>query len=71
MPSYIITCKDDATDEQVQAAKQHAKDQGGKITHEYSLIKGFACEFPSDAVNTLESHEHVKTVEEDGKMTTQ
>jgi hypothetical protein len=23
-------------------AKQHAKDQGGEITHEYSLIKGFA-----------------------------
>ena len=24
------------------SAKQHAIDQGGKITHEYSLIKGFA-----------------------------
>jgi hypothetical protein len=24
------------------SAKQHALDQGGKITHEYSLIKGFA-----------------------------
>lgn len=26
-------------------AKQHAKDQGGEITHEYSLIKGFAYVF--------------------------
>jgi hypothetical protein len=26
----------------VDSAKQHAIDQGGKITQEYSLIKGFA-----------------------------
>ncbi|ETS82489.1 hypothetical protein PFICI_04365 [Pestalotiopsis fici W106-1] len=71
MPSYIVTCKDDASPEQVAAAKQHAKDQGGKITHEYSLIKGFAVEFPKDSVQTLESHEHVKAVEADQEMKTQ
>lgn len=37
-----VTCKDNASAEEVAAAKQHAKDQGGKITHEYNLIKGFA-----------------------------
>ncbi|KID80629.1 pyruvate dehydrogenase kinase, partial [Metarhizium brunneum ARSEF 3297] len=42
MPGYIVTCKDDATEDQIKAAKQHALDQGGKITHEYTLIKGFA-----------------------------
>ncbi|KAG8354615.1 hypothetical protein FVEN_g7514 [Fusarium venenatum] len=71
MPSYIVTCKEDASDEQVQSAKQHAIDQGGKIGHEYSLIKGFSVEFPADSVQTLESHEHIKAVEEDGVMTTQ
>ncbi|RGP76792.1 peptidase inhibitor i9 [Fusarium longipes] len=71
MPSYIVTCKEDATDEQVQSAKQHATDQGGKITHEYSLIKGFAVEFPNDSVQTLESHEHIQAVEHDGEMRTQ
>ncbi|KAK9784502.1 putative Inhibitor I9 domain-containing protein [Seiridium cardinale] len=71
MPSYIVTCKDDASPDQVAAAKQHAKDQGGKITHEYNLIKGFAVEFPQDSVSTLESHEHVKAVEEDKEMKTQ
>ncbi|CAG7566569.1 unnamed protein product [Fusarium equiseti] len=71
MPSYIVTCKDDASDEQVQAAKDHAKNQGGKITHEYSLIKGFAVQFDSDSVQTLESHEHVQAVEPDGEMKTQ
>ncbi|KAH7244639.1 hypothetical protein NW754_008509 [Fusarium falciforme] len=71
MPTYIVTCKDDASPEQVESAKQHAKDQGGKITHEYSLIKGFAVEYPSDAVQTLESHEHVKAVEADQEVRTQ
>ncbi|KAF2964097.1 hypothetical protein GQX73_g9484 [Xylaria multiplex] len=52
MPTYIITCKSDATPEQVAAAKQHAKDQGGKITHEYNIIKGFAVEFPADKITT-------------------
>ncbi|KAJ6444248.1 peptidase inhibitor i9 domain-containing protein [Purpureocillium lavendulum] len=53
------------------SAKKHAKDQGGTIGYEYSLIKGFSVECPNDAVNTLESHEHVKAVERDGQMHTQ
>ncbi|UNI22057.1 hypothetical protein JDV02_007981 [Purpureocillium takamizusanense] len=71
MPSYIVTCKDDATPDQVEAAKKHAKEQGGTIGHEYSLIKGFSVSFPNDAITTLESHEHVKAVEKDGQMHTQ
>ncbi|KAL4726839.1 hypothetical protein ACLX1H_005729 [Fusarium chlamydosporum] len=77
MPAYIVktpanvTCKEDATDDQVQSAKQHAIDQGGKITQEYSIIKGFAVKFDDDAVQTLESHEHVHAVEPDGEMRTQ
>ncbi|KAJ4258700.1 hypothetical protein NW762_007784 [Fusarium torreyae] len=69
MPTYIVTCNDDASPDQVESAKQHAKDQGGKITHEYNLIKGFAVEYPSDSVQTLESHEHVKAVEADQEVT--
>ncbi|KAI5861875.1 alpha-ketoacid dehydrogenase kinase [Durotheca rogersii] len=65
MPTYIVTCNPDATPEQVAAAKQHAIDQGGKIGHEYSLIKGFSVTFPNDSISTLASHEHVKDVELD------
>ncbi|RYP90870.1 hypothetical protein DL770_003008 [Monosporascus sp. CRB-9-2] len=68
MPTYIVTCKSDATPEQVAAAKKHAEDQGGTIRHEYNLIKGFSVEFPKDSVATLESNEHVKTVEQDQEM---
>ncbi|KAH9908572.1 peptidase inhibitor I9 [Xylariomycetidae sp. FL2044] len=71
MPSYIITCKKDATPEQVAAAKKHAEEQGGKIGHEYNLIKGFSVTFPKDSVQTMESHEHVQAVEEDKEMKTQ
>ncbi|KAI0478642.1 alpha-ketoacid dehydrogenase kinase [Xylariaceae sp. FL0804] len=60
MPGYIVTCKKDATPEQVAAAKKHAEEQGGKIGHEYKLIKGFSVEFPKDSVQTMESHEHVE-----------
>ncbi|KAK1771294.1 hypothetical protein QBC33DRAFT_523212 [Phialemonium atrogriseum] len=71
MPTYIVTCKDDATPEQVAQAKKHATDQGGKIGHEYSLIKGFSVSFPEDSVTTLEKHEHVKAVEKDQEVKTQ
>ncbi|KAI0799120.1 hypothetical protein GGR55DRAFT_684305 [Xylaria sp. FL0064] len=72
MPTtYIVTCKEDASPEQVAEAKKHAQDQGGKITHEYNLIKGFAVEIPDDTVNTLESHPHIKGVEKDQEVKTQ
>ncbi|KAI0425558.1 hypothetical protein F5Y09DRAFT_321478 [Xylaria sp. FL1042] len=72
MPTtYIVTCKDDATPEQVAQAKQHAKDQGGKITHEYNLIKGFAVEIPDGTVSSLDAHPSVKGVEKDQEVKTQ
>ncbi|XDG09641.1 hypothetical protein ABKA04_009256 [Annulohypoxylon sp. FPYF3050] len=65
MPTYIVTCKPDASPEQVAAAKKHAEDQGGKIGHEYKLIKGFSVTFPNDAITTLESSPNVQGVELD------
>ncbi|KAM0472862.1 hypothetical protein ACHAPX_008539 [Trichoderma viride] len=71
MPAYIVTLHDDASDAQVAAAKQKATDAGGKITQEYSLIKGFAVEYPEGTVSTLEQDPSVKAVEEDSVMRTQ
>ncbi|KAM7203802.1 hypothetical protein V8F20_003808 [Naviculisporaceae sp. PSN 640] len=68
MPSYIVTLKEDATDEQIAAAKKQAQDQGGKIGHEYNLIKGFQVIFPEGSVHSLDSNEHVKAVEADGEV---
>ncbi|QUC16701.1 uncharacterized protein UV8b_00942 [Ustilaginoidea virens] len=70
MPSYIVSLKDDATDEQVKAAKQQAVEQGGVIGHEYTLFKGFSVTFDKDAITTLEANQDVKSVEVDGQVTT-
>ncbi|KAI0394347.1 hypothetical protein F5Y17DRAFT_457985 [Xylariaceae sp. FL0594] len=67
----LVTLKDDATDEQVAQTKQQVKDQGGKITKEYTIIKGFAVEYPDDSVVTLEEHPHVQSVEADQEVKTQ
>ncbi|KAA8611703.1 peptidase inhibitor i9 protein [Pyrenophora tritici-repentis] len=67
MAQFNITLKKDAPQEQLDAAKKHVTDQGGKIVNEFTLIKGFTAEIPDDAVTTLESNEHV-TVEKDAEM---
>ncbi|SPO05878.1 related to proteinase inhibitor PBI2 [Cephalotrichum gorgonifer] len=71
MPTYIVSLKDDATPDQIKEAKDLAVSQGGTIGHEYSLIKAFSVTYPEGSVNTLDSNEHVKAVELDGKVTTQ
>ncbi|CAI9631637.1 hypothetical protein AA0114_g12174 [Alternaria tenuissima] len=67
MAQFNITLKKDAPKEELEAAKKHVTDQGGKIVNEFTLIKGFTAEIPDDAVSTLESNEHV-TVEKDAEI---
>ncbi|KAL7785980.1 hypothetical protein V8C37DRAFT_393082 [Trichoderma ceciliae] len=71
MPSYIVTLKENATDNDFAAAKKKAIDAGGNITHEYSLIKGFSVEYPEGTVVTLDSDPNVQSVEADQVVTTQ
>ncbi|KAL8905699.1 MAG: hypothetical protein Q9171_006575 [Xanthocarpia ochracea] len=72
MPIYNITLKDGASPEQLskKRAKDDAKNQGGEVKHEFTLIKGFTVEFPADKVTTLETNEHIH-VEQDGAVKTQ
>ncbi|KAI4635744.1 uncharacterized protein J4E87_000699 [Alternaria ethzedia] len=70
MPAFMVTLKDSAPKEELDKAKQHVTDQGGKITNEFTLIKGFSAEIPDDVVTTLSSNEHVN-VEADGEVKTQ
>ncbi|MCJ1292936.1 hypothetical protein MMC34_004489 [Xylographa carneopallida] len=67
---YNVTLKDDAPPEELAKAKETAKSQGGEITHEFSLIKGFTVNYPDDKMSTLESNEHIH-VEQDGEVKTQ
>ncbi|KAJ5164078.1 Proteinase inhibitor propeptide [Penicillium coprophilum] len=70
MPLYNITLKADAPVEELEKAKDTAREKGGVIRHEYSIIKGFTVEFPDDNVQSFESTEHVH-VEQDGAVETQ
>ncbi|KAF2127605.1 hypothetical protein P153DRAFT_52284 [Dothidotthia symphoricarpi CBS 119687] len=70
MAQFNVTLAKDAPHEELDKAKQHVKDQGGKIVHEFTLIKGFTAEIPDDAVSTLSSNKHV-TVEKDSEVKTQ
>ncbi|KAF2861652.1 hypothetical protein K470DRAFT_269731 [Piedraia hortae CBS 480.64] len=70
MPTINVSLKEGANADQLEAAKKQVQDQGGKITHEYKLVKGFTAEFPDDKVQTLASNEALN-VEADGKVTTQ
>ncbi|CDM34443.1 hypothetical protein DTO013E5_4952 [Penicillium roqueforti] len=67
MPLYNITLKTNAPVEELEKAKAFAREKGGVIRHEYSIIKGFTVEFPDDTVQTLKSTEHVH-IEQDGAV---
>ncbi|EME47802.1 hypothetical protein DOTSEDRAFT_60196 [Dothistroma septosporum NZE10] len=71
MPAINVSLKDKNGDaSKLEEAKKQVTEQGGKITNEFTLIKGFTAEFPADKVHTLSSNEHIN-VENDGKVTTQ
>ncbi|KAF2821127.1 hypothetical protein CC86DRAFT_449050 [Ophiobolus disseminans] len=70
MPQFNITLAKDASNDELEKAKQHVKDQGGEIVSEFTLIKGFTAKIPDDAVSTLQSNDKI-TVEADGEVTTQ
>ncbi|KAL4749972.1 hypothetical protein BDW72DRAFT_176816 [Aspergillus terricola var. indicus] len=67
MPTYMIKLKPSATAEDIQAVKDNAVSNGGTITHEYKLLKGFAVAMPErvTSMSFVEDHPHVEHVELD------
>ena len=43
---YIITLKDTCADSEASSIKSKITELGGKITNEFSLIKGFSAQLP-------------------------
>ncbi|KAK7707882.1 hypothetical protein SLS57_009141 [Botryosphaeria dothidea] len=77
MPAINVTLKEGASADELEKAKKSVADQGGKVTHEFKLIKGFTydyptlfAEFPADTVHSLATNDHV-TVEADQEVKTQ
>ncbi|KAH6717854.1 hypothetical protein BKA61DRAFT_475274 [Leptodontidium sp. MPI-SDFR-AT-0119] len=53
--SVIISYEDNNTpDSVIEEAKAAIKAAGGIITHEYQLIKGFACKAPAKALELVQ-----------------
>ncbi|KAI6892008.1 hypothetical protein KC318_g12908 [Hortaea werneckii] len=46
MPTINVSLKEGASADQLDAAKKQCSDQGGKIVHEFKLVKGFTHRFP-------------------------
>ena len=69
----IMSWPNDTPDSVVEAAKQAIIDAKGVITHEYNIIKGFACHAPAsvfEMVSTMNA-QHPPEIEEDGIVSTQ
>ncbi|KAG5420053.1 hypothetical protein I9W82_001933 [Candida metapsilosis] len=69
--AYIVTLKDDTSDQEVESIKSKIKDLGGEITNEFSLIKGFAVKLPQIHADSLHKVNQIATVEEDKEVHTQ
>jgi len=71
MPQQInVTLKSDADASKLEDAKKKITEAGGKILHEFKLVKGFTAQVPDDHVSTLSADESL-TVEKDGQVSTQ
>lgn len=68
LKTYIITLKDSVSQADVDAFKKKVNDLGGSIASEFSLFKGFVAKLPANTASVFDSHENVKSVEEDQEV---
>ncbi|MBW0519963.1 hypothetical protein O181_059678 [Austropuccinia psidii MF-1] len=69
--SYIITFKEDTTQQQLDDYEHQLVSQGGHITHRYtSVLKGFAVKIEPSALNSLQQNPQITGIEPDGEVHT-
>ena len=69
---YIITLKDTCADSVASSIKSKITELGGKITNEFSLIKGFSAQLPTIHAEALpKDFAGIANIEEDGEVRTQ
>lgn len=69
---YIITLKDTCADSEASSIKSKITELGGKITNEFSLIKGFSAQLPTIHAEVLpKDFAGIANIEEDGEVRTQ
>jgi len=68
---YIIKLKDDVPDSEVAKVKREIEASGGSIKHTHTLFKGFTATIPGVHAKTLESNQHIDSIEADSDVHTQ
>ncbi|KAJ8514458.1 hypothetical protein ONZ45_g8003 [Pleurotus djamor] len=68
---YIVLFKPHVSIEEIKQYAEEIKRSGGRITHTYDIIKGFAAEIPEPHLASLQSLQSVDSIELDGFVTTQ
>jgi len=66
-----VVFKDNATPEQIKKYTQEINENGGKVTQEYGILKGFAAHIPESFLCNLQGDDLIKYIEPDGVVTTQ
>ncbi|CCE63923.1 hypothetical protein TPHA_0G00870 [Tetrapisispora phaffii CBS 4417] len=68
--TFIITLKDSVLDLHIEQFKKSVEDLGGKVTHEFKLIKAFTVQIPDLHINKLTSlhNDNIASVEEDSTV---
>ncbi|KAF4302607.1 Proteinase inhibitor propeptide [Botryosphaeria dothidea] len=59
MPAINVTLKEGASADELEKAKKSVADQGGKVTHEFKLIKGFTYDYPTLLLQTASSSDRM------------
>ncbi|OLN95350.1 hypothetical protein CCHL11_04709 [Colletotrichum chlorophyti] len=66
MKSVIIWAKtEDISNDILDQAKQAIEEAGGQITHQYSLIRGFAAVTPVKILESVQSYSEGLVIDED------
>ncbi|KAI9326894.1 hypothetical protein BDR26DRAFT_876415 [Obelidium mucronatum] len=65
---YIVVFKDVSIQTQITQVTDQIKEWGGKVLHEYTLIKAVAVEIPDNLLEKLEDFSQIDYVEEDGDV---
>ncbi|KAF9652986.1 hypothetical protein BDM02DRAFT_3183313 [Thelephora ganbajun] len=61
-PSYIVVFKDHVTPEQIKEYVEKLNSNGGLVTHEWSILKGFAANIPDNFLNNLQGDSLIKYI---------
>ncbi|KIL59126.1 hypothetical protein M378DRAFT_169783 [Amanita muscaria Koide BX008] len=67
----MVVFKDSATKDQIEEYVNNVHANGGKVTHRYDIINGFAAHLPDNFMSNLQGDDLIESIEPDGIVTTQ